>query len=159
MAGTQLVRVNLLTGKEFRVEIPGYPYVRRPRMCLRSSACWSRAAGYYGDADEDNRTTWFLLDPETGASQPVKGEFAPLAQQTMRPLQPAPAPDEFWAAIPSQEKNETQIGIYNARSFIFKPLQKVSRITFSSMDMWVDEKEGKIYLVYAGHLLALPLKK
>jgi hypothetical protein len=158
-AGTQLVRVNLLTGKEFRVEIQGHPYVRTVAYVPSVKRMLLAAAGYYGDADAENRTSWFLLDPETGASQLVKGEFTPLTQQIMRPLQPASTPDEFWAAIPSAEKNETQIGLYNARSFIFKPLQKVSRITFSSMDMWVDEKEGKIYLVYAGHLLALPLKK
>jgi hypothetical protein len=157
--GMQLVRVNLLTGKEFRVEIPGHPLARMAAYVPSVKRVLVEAAEYYGDATEDTRITWFLLDPETGASQPVKGEFTPLAQQTIRPLQPAPAPDEFWAAIPNQEKNETQIGIYNARSFIFKPLQKVSRITFSSMDMWVDEKESKIYMVYAGHLLALPLKK
>ena len=158
-AGTQLVRVNLLAGKEFRVEIPGHPNLRTVAYVPSVKRVLVAAAGYYGDADEDNRITRFLIDPETGAFQPVKGEFAPLTHQIMRPLQPAPGPDEFWAAIPSQEKNETQIGFYNARSFIFKPLQKVSRITFSSMDMWVDEKESKIYLVYAGHLLALPLKK
>jgi hypothetical protein len=158
-AGTQLVRVNMLTGKEFKVEIPGHPYIRAVAYLPSVKRVLVAAAGYYGDAEEDSRTNWFLLDTETGASQPVKGEFAPLAQQVMRPLQPASAPDEFWAAIPGREKNETQIGLYNARSFIFKPLQKVSRITFSSMDMWVDEKESKIYLVYAGHLLALPLKK
>lgn len=158
-AGTQLMRVNLLTGKEFRVEIPGHPNLRTVAYVPSVKRVLVGAAGYYGDADEDNRITWFLLDPETGAFVMVKGEFAPLAHQIMRPLQPAPSPDEFWAAIPNQEKNETQIGLYNARSFIFKPLQKVSKISFSSMDMWVDEKEGKIYLVYAGHLLALPLKK
>jgi hypothetical protein len=158
-AGTQLMRVNLLTGKEFRVEIPGFPYVRTAAYVPSVKRVLVAAAGYYGDADDNNRTTWFLLDPETGAFQLAKGEFIPLTQQVMRPLQAASAPDEFWAAIPNTEKTETQIGIYNARSFIFKPLQKVSKITFSSMDMWVDEKESKIYLVYAGHLLALPLKK
>ena len=27
------------------------------------------------------------------------------------------------------------------------------------MDIWADEKEAKIYFVYQGHLLALPLIK
>jgi hypothetical protein len=157
-AGLVLVRINLLTGKELPVQIAGYSVIKAAAY-LPSLKRVLLGAGYYGEFNDASRVIWFLLDPETGDSVPVRGEFAPLAQQTMRPLQPASAPDEFWAAIPGLEKNETQIGIYNARTFIFKPLQKVSRITFSSMEMWVDEKESKIFVVYAGHLLALPLKK
>ncbi len=33
---------------------------------------------------------------------------------------------------------------------------KVPRIKFDSMQMWIDA--GKVYFVYEGHLLALPLK-
>jgi hypothetical protein len=152
--GTQLVRVNMLTGKEFPVEIKGYQQIRAIAYLPSIRRVLVRSGYYRGDSE-----TWFLLDPETGISPVVKGEFVPLLQQTIRTLQPAANPDEFWAAIPDADGKETQVGLYNARSFTFKPMQKVSRISFSSMDMWVDEKENKIYFVYAGHLLALPLKK
>lgn len=155
--GMQLVRVNLLTGKEFPVEIQS-PYTSAVAF-IPSVKRVVVAAGGYGGSPGTTRVDWYFLDPETGAIQPARGEFLPLGQQTVRPLQPAAAPDEFWAAIPDTDKNETQIGIYNSRNFTFKPLQKVSRISFSSMEMWVDEKENKIYLAYAGHLLAFPLKK
>jgi flavin reductase (DIM6/NTAB) family NADH-FMN oxidoreductase RutF len=88
----------------------------------------------------------FLLDADTGMVQPVKGEIRPLAQQTFLPLQPAANADEFWAAIPDREKNETQIGVYNAKTFTFKSLLTVPQIRFDSMDMQADEKENKIYL-------------
>ena len=101
----------------------------------------------------------FLLDAATGAMQPIAGEFRPLAQQTFRPLQSASKSNEFWAAIYDPEKSETQIGIYNAGVFNFKPVLRVPKIKFNSLSMWVDEAGEKAYFVYRGHLLALPLKK
>ena len=102
--------------------------------------------------------SFFWLDAATGAAQPVKGELRPLAQQTFRPLQSNGATDEFWAAIPDENYNYTQIGIYNAKTFVFQPALKVPRILFDSMQMWVDAASKKVYFVYNGQLLALPLK-
>ena len=89
------------------------------------------------------------------------GDAHPLLQQTFRPLQAAAAvsPDLFWAVIPDTEKTTTQFGLYNARTLSFKPLLTIPQIVFDSMNMWVDEREGKIYFVYEGQLLALPLPK
>ena len=55
------------------------------------------------------------------------------------------------------EKNETQVGIYDAKLFGFKPVLRIPKIKFNSMSLWVDETAGKAYFVYRGHLLALPL--
>ncbi len=79
------------------------------------------------------------------------------AQQTFRPLQPTGQPEEVWAAIPDADKNETQVGVYNVKTLAFKSLIKIPEIEFDSMQMWVDA--GKIYFVYQGHLLGLPLPK
>jgi hypothetical protein len=98
-----------------------------------------------------------LVDPATGATQPIAGEFRPLAQQTIRPLQQTSKPNEYWAAIHDSEKNETQVGIYDTKVFGFKPVLHIPKINFNSMSMWVDETGGKVYFVYRGHLLALPL--
>jgi hypothetical protein len=91
--------------------------------------------------------------------QPVKGEIRPLAQQTYRPLQPTAKPDEFWAAIPDEQKNETQFGVYNAKTLSFKSTLKLPQIVFDSMDVWADEQEAKIYFVYEGQLLSVPMPK
>ncbi|HUR96576.1 MAG TPA: hypothetical protein VMZ26_00780, partial [Pyrinomonadaceae bacterium] len=86
----------------------------------------------------------------------ARGEIRPLIQQTFRPLQPATAAFEFWAAIPKE--NETVIGLYNTRTFTLRPLLKLPKISFDSMDTWVDESGGKVYFVYEGHMLAAPIK-
>lgn len=118
-------------------------------------------------SDESNDKTnpspkipeYYLLDTATGAVSQVKGEFRPLIQQTYRPLQPTNNPNEFWAAIFDVKTRTTEIGRYNTLNFKFQPLLKVPEIALDSMDIWVDEKETKVYFVYQGHLLALPLAK
>ena len=100
-----------------------------------------------------------MLDPATGVVRPISGEFRPLSQQTFRPLQNASKPNEYWAAIYDTEKNETQVGIYDSKLFGFKTVLHIPKIKFNSMSMWVDESAGKVYFVYRGHLLALPLGK
>ena len=98
-----------------------------------------------------------LLDPSTGDLQPVAGEFRPIAQQGYRPLQGTGRPNEFWAAIYDPEKNVTEVGYYETRTFGFRPILKLPKIKFNSMSMYVDEPANKLYFVYRGHLLTLPL--
>lgn len=161
--GIALVRVNLLTGKEFKVQYKQYPplepivYVASLNKVLLATASYSD----YEEAPEaTNYRTFFWLDAETGAFEEAKGLVKPLAQQTFRPLQPVAAkPDEFWAAVPDAEKNHTQIGTFNSRTLVFKSLLTLPEIQFDSMKMWIDETEHKAYFAYQGHLLALPLPK
>ena len=95
-----------------------------------------------------------FLDPATGKISSTDLDVRPLAQQTIRPLQAASTAFEFWAAIPDEK--ETAVGIYNARSFTFRPVMTISDIKFDSMDIWVDA--NKLYFTYEGHLLSAPLK-
>ena len=101
---------------------------------------------------------YYLLDAETGVAQLVKGEFRPLAQQSYRPLQTTGNPNEFWAAIYDEKTKATQIGRYNDKTFKFLPVVTIPEINLNSMQIWVEEKESKVYFVYLGHLLGLPLK-
>jgi hypothetical protein len=41
----------------------------------------------------------------------------------------------------------------------FKPLLRVPKMIFTSMDMWVDQPGGKVFFVYKGHLLSAPLPR
>lgn len=100
---------------------------------------------------------FYLLDANTGAAQLVKGEFRPLQQLTYRPLQPTANTNEFWAAIYNPKTKTTEIGRYNDKTFTFQAVRQIPDINLNSMEIWVDEKEAKIYFVYQGHLLALPL--
>ncbi len=101
---------------------------------------------------------YYLIDPKTGAVEPVSGEFAPLRHEGKRFLQSAGELGQYWAAIPDATNNQTQVGRYNIKDFSFKPIFTVPQIAFDSMSMWVDEKEGKLYFVYKDQLLRLPLK-
>lgn len=161
--GGGIVRINLLTNKEFKVKLDGYPSYEAVAFVPATNKILIFAHSYEGENESEKITggngAYFLLDAQTGIVQPTKGEIRPLAQQTFRPLQSTANPDEFWAAIPDGEKNETQVGTYNAKTFAFTPLLKVPQIEFDSMDVWADEKENKIYIIYEGHLLVLPLPK
>jgi hypothetical protein len=150
------LRINLQTNREFKIVLPGYPIIEAAAFIPSLNKVLLFAGDYY-EEESERQGSYFLLDPETGAVQPAKGEIAPLVQQTFRPLQAATNPDEFWAAIPDEEETKTKFGIYNAKTLSFKPLLEISRIKFDSMNMWVDA--GKVYFVYEGHMLSLPLPK
>lgn len=156
-----LVRINTQTGKETRIKVGENPGVVRPIVFVSSlNKVLIATGGYYDYDDEQIANNKFqLLDAETGAIQVIKGEIRPLVQQSFRPLQTNGKPDEFWAAIPDELKESTQFGVYNAKTLTFVPKLKIPRIAFDSMDLWVDEPGNKIYFVYQGQLLALPLQK
>lgn len=169
--GGGIVRIDLVTNREYPVEIEGYgekyptAYIATLNKFLVVNNERYYEHGHYGDygpenaaPDDVNPEGMFLLDPATGFKQPLAGEFRPLSQQTFRPLQNASKPNEFWAAMYDPEKKETQVGIYDTRSFGFKPVLRVPKIKFNSMSLWVDESSGRAYFVYRGHLLALPLQ-
>ncbi len=153
-----LVRVNLLTNKEFKVVSDKFPAT----IAVVYIASLNRimVSGFYDgherEYEEDASAGYYLLDPETGAVQPTAGEVRPLAQQSFRALQQAGSPAEFWAAMP-RGKKETVVGIYNTKNFTISPIVRLPKVVFDSMNMWVDQTEGKVYFVYEGHVLSAPL--
>lgn len=162
-AGPKVVRVNVLTNKEMVVDQALDVYVTRPVVFVPSinRVILGPDEEYYGsgpdgEPGEDGTSGYALLDPETGRVSVARGEIRPLIQQTFRSLQSATAAFQYWAAIPKE--NETVIGLYDPRSFNFKPLLKLPKISFDSMDLWVDDAGARAYFVYEGHLLAVPLK-
>lgn len=159
-----VVRVNLQTGKEFRVNLPTadnfYPVAVIPsqnKILLYRSK--DERYSVRKNNPSPNAPEYYLLDAGSGATQIVKGEFRPLEGQTYRALQPTAAPNEFWAAIYNEKLKATEIGYYNALNFTFKSVQTLPEIELRSMDVWIDEPAAKIYFVYRGHLLAAPLLK
>ena len=103
-------------------------------------------------------TGFKIIDGATGNELEYHGELRPFAQTTFRPLQRSAKPGELWVAIPDSEKNGTDVGTIDTRTFTFSPVLRVPKIKFDSMRMWVDEPHQKLYFVYRGHLLSLPLK-
>ena len=158
-SGNILVRINLLTNKEFKINVRQYPGLNAVAFVDSINKVLVLGHTYEYDYQEKNSKIgdYFLLDAETGNIEPAKSDVRPLAQQTFRPLQPSGSPNEFWAAIPDVKKNRTQVGIYDAKNFIFKTRLELPHILFDSMDLWVDEAGNKIYFVYKGQLLGLTL--
>ena len=88
----------------------------------------------------------------------MNGEFGPLQQKGDRALQRTETPDEFWVALSDKEKNKTRVGRYNTKDFSFKQVMEIPHIVFESMNMWIEANAAKIYVVYKGQLLRLPLQ-
>ena len=147
----QLIRHNLQTGKESVIKMRdnGYSlpfaYVAAHRKVLVEQSGFNMT----------ERS--FLLDPETEAVQPVKGEFRPLVSAFHRALQPTGNPNEFWAVIHDSQKMATSFGRYDSKNFSFTPLIELPELRLTSDDIWVDTAGGKIWITYQSHLLRLPM--
>lgn len=154
--GYQLVRINLATNREFPVKSDKFPVVR-PIAYVASINKILASQTPSDDHEDYGGGEMFWVDPDTGIVQPAKGELRPIKDQTFRSLQPGQAANEFWAAINDIESGKTTLGLYSTRTFTLKPVLTVPKIRFDSMGMWVDQTAGKVYFVYNGHLLSLPL--
>ncbi|MGC2237814.1 MAG: HEAT repeat domain-containing protein [Pyrinomonadaceae bacterium] len=153
----ELVRVNLLTNREYKMEkFENYQALEAVSF-IASLNKVLLLAGYYDDDEGEGAGTFYLLDPETGVLQEVENEVRPLAQQSFRPLQPTGVAGEYWAAIHEWETNTTEVGIYREKTLSFKPLLKIPKIKFESMNMWIDA--GRVYFIFEGHVLSLPMPK
>ena len=154
-----IVRLNLQTGREFRINIEPADDFKPVKIPNVNKILLRRAkAEHASEPVGPDRPEFYLLEPATGQVRLVSGTFEPLLQARYRPLQRTEKPDEYWAAIPDENKNQTQLGRYNVRDFSFKPVIVVPHIAFDSMSMWVDATNGKVYVVYKGQLLRLPLQ-
>ena len=154
-----VVRFNMETGREFRVNLePGDNFGPIVFLPLQSKVLLRRVKHEDLMMQKSDPPEYFLLTPGTGETQVVKGEFAPLLQDGKRFLQATGKTDEFWAAIPDQEKNQTKVGRYNLKTFSFTPELTIPHLAFDSTSMWVDEKRGKLYVAYKGQLLSIPLQ-
>jgi HEAT repeat protein len=153
-SGAQLVRHNLQTNEAFPIVFS--------REGDHKPLSFSEAHGKALIVDGDGlppQANGYLLDIETGATQAVSGDFRPIANDGIRNLQPAGKPYEFWAAIFDSQKQATIVGRYDAKLFTFTPLIQLPELRFDSSGFWVDQTAGKLWLVYRGYLLRLPLPK
>ncbi len=157
-----IVRLNLESGREFRVTLPPAdnltPVAALPsgKVLLKRSKFDFNVPGLKPKGPD--KPEYFLVDAATGATRPVTGDFTPLLQIGDRFLQSTERPDEYWAALSDPEKNHTLIGRYSLKDFSFKPVMTVPQLIFDSNAIWVDASQKKVYVVYKRQLLRLPLQ-
>ena len=65
------------------------------------------------------------------------------------------ASNAVWMAFPGE--NTTTIGQFDLRRFHWLNVDYVPNLQVHAKDIWVDEDNQKLYFVYKGHLLRLPL--
>lgn len=155
-------RVNLATNRETRLNIQSEYNTPEAVAFIPQLGKVLMFSGYGEEETEFGPRSgeYFLLDPETGVAVPFNGEGSPIMQQSFRPLQPVGTSTEFvWAALPAADESVTAIGVYSMKTLTFKPLVKLPKIAFDSMSMWVEDAEQKIYIVYRGQLISIPLPK
>lgn len=101
----------------------------------------------------------FLVDPGSGSVKKVEGNFAPLPNELTNPLQSA-GPGRVWTVATDWEKEKSTVGTFDLKRFTFTPVRDLPGLALRTNDIWVDERESKLYAVYRGDLLrfALPVK-
>ncbi|MFL6373261.1 MAG: hypothetical protein ACJ73D_01215, partial [Pyrinomonadaceae bacterium] len=162
-----LIRVDLSTRREYPIVIENAYGEWTPKAFLPGTNAVVIEHRDYDEISADDEdtppdaidpTAFKLIDAVTGNELQTRGEVRPFAQQSFRPLQHAAKPGELWVAIPDSEANATDVGTVDTRTLTFAPVLRVPKIKFDSMGMWADEAHQKIYFVYRGHLLSLPMK-
>lgn len=114
-----------------------------------------------GKAGPEN-PEFHLMDPASGKLEEVRGEFDPLRDEDLRPLQAGNEPFMVWAAdvreMSGSETSRTVVGKYDTKAFKFTPVKEIEGISFRSSSMWVDEAEGMIYAAAGGDLVKIPME-
>lgn len=159
-----LVRINLLNGREFKIDIP-------PANELEAAAVIPETGKVLVYRSENPYSTltptsaeYYLLDPASGRLERVHGEFHPLMTNPTRPFQSTGRLNEYWATIYSRAKNSTALGKYNTRNFSFAPVMELPGILINTMETWIDQEEMMLYFIYSAdhgqgsHLLRLPIE-
>jgi hypothetical protein len=151
----QLVRINLQNGRETAIDLPdGYAHFPVAFIPAHKKALFV-APDISSLKNGSGRGV--LLDPESGAAQMIKGELRPWFDEFWRLPQPTGKPDEVWVAIYDEQKESIAVGRYNVRTFSFAPVIRVPELKLSSLDIWMDQAAGWLYVTFRGDLLRLPL--
>lgn len=123
-----------------------------PIAFLPKHAAFLIARQDYSPPDYGGIVEAYLLNPATGETQGVEGQFEPWLSVEDRDLQPA-SPGKFWAAVP--DLYGTTVGLLEVETFDFEPVSRYPTLIFKSSHMWV--VGDNVYLAY-GDILLLPLK-
>jgi hypothetical protein len=101
-----------------------------------------------------------LLDPATGTTGEAKdtGDAKYLRQRMHRAFQATSQPGVVWVSS-GERVVYTMLGRFDMQTLRFRNSIPIDSLDFDSDQVWVDESTRRIYVVYRGHLLRLPLPK
>jgi hypothetical protein len=156
-----VVRVNLISGAILPVDIPeadrlyALAYIAEQKRFLIVRAK-NPDTGSHKPVGPD-KTEYWLVDAETGHGNITNEEIRPFTDVGPRPLQSTGEPGQYWAAIPEQTGNGTEVGRFDAQSFRFTSLLHVPALQFDSQAIWVDAPAKSFYITYRSHLLRASL--
>ena len=157
------VRINTKTKKEYKVDIPRadcmYPSSTLPDL---DEVLIVRCKAEYTPKENNpspDPPEYYLLDPQTGGVRRTTGEIRPIMHQRYRYLQPSSSDERFWAAIPENGSDSTEVGLYDTKNVSFEPVVAIPSIRFYSGDLFVDEKNGFFYIAYKSQLLRIPFNR
>ena len=150
-----VVRIRMEDREELRVDLPAAETLHPvSRVEARKAVLILRIE------DEDagpEAEEYYLVIPETGAVERVRGEFRPWLDVQDRPFQQADSPEKVWAAIPGPDG--TSFGRYDTSNFAFEAIATYPRLRFAGDDMWVDTGGKVVHVLKNGDLLALPFAR
>lgn len=158
-----LVRIKLATKEIFPINLPATAeFEAITFLGSHGKFLIRRSCDYFAGAVQagPEMPEYHLLDPASGELEKVNGnpDFAPLWNETPRPLQPTGEAFKVWTVDPSPTGNRTIVGRYDTKAFKFTPVKEIEGIRFNSAAMWVDEAEEIIYAAVNGDLVRIPME-
>jgi hypothetical protein len=125
--------------------------VRPPRQELRLPL---RRSAY-----EWHPVAYRLLDPVTGKTTELKYvDVAKCLRQPMkRPWQATGKPGVIWMAYTGATDSDGCLGRFDTRELRLCGWTSIDSLAFDNDHCWIDEAAKKIYIVFRGHLLRVPL--
>lgn len=140
----QLVRINLKTSEEIEMALPPSASVS-PQVLLNGRLLVIRITE---DAYEQ-----YFYDIATDTLEKVYGDFACVSDLKGRFLQASSEPDKYFA-LDGQHK----IGIFDTKEYTFTEIAQTPLLIDDNDHMWIDEKDGKAYIVVNEDLISIPIK-
>ena len=156
-----IVRMNLGSGAMMPVDVPeadrlyAIVYIAEQKRFLVVRVK-DPDTGSHKPEGPDKPEYW-LVNAETGHANIASEEIRPFTHVGSRPLQSTGDLNQYWAAIPNELGNGTDIGRFDARSSQFTSLLHVPALQFNSQAIWVDAPAKSIYITYKSHLLRASL--
>ncbi|MDB6078397.1 MAG: hypothetical protein JWO82_2144, partial [Akkermansiaceae bacterium] len=154
-----IVRINLETKEVFPVDLAaadGLKAVAYLTPRKKFLLVWPVSVPVPGK-DPETRQEYCLLDPVTGESEPLAGDYR--AFPGYEAAQPAGTRDEMWGGVDADLADDgTLVGRLNGQTLLFQPVWQVKGLSLNAATIWVDEKREILYAAKNGDLLKIDLK-